>query len=115
MSAVLSNKDATTSQKSSGTSEKSSGTTDATMKKYKKALDALYAVMGLCMAVSKIKSIGFSVSIESDGKDATIRVGFPDMVVDIDSGTVNGKPLDATINSMEGVLRTLEKKEVANE
>lgn len=79
-------------------------------KRLKATLDVLWAVMGLKMALDRLKTLKFSVVADSKDGVATITVSFGKLGVDLDSGTVNGKDLDSAIVAIQEKL-----KEVQNE
>jgi len=67
----------------------------------------LYALLGLKMAIDKLKSLGYDVVAEcgADG-NATIKANLK-VQLDFDSGTMNGKDVVASLDGLNKQIKEL--------
>lgn len=84
-------------------------TTPATIKMLKQIKQRLWALLGLKMALDRLRELGFYVVALTDEKNvATITIHFNKLAVDLDSGSVNGRDIQSTITLLEGKIKKLE-------
>ncbi len=79
--------------------------TDATTKdkgKLKRVREKLWAILGLKMAIDRLRSLGYEVvaSTTTDGL-LTITIEFHALKVDVDSGMVNKRDILGAINKLD--------------
>lgn len=98
-------------KKSSGIGNIGSGRGSGT----KKALEVLWSIMGLKMALTRMTDFGIAIDATTspDGV-ATITCNFTGIDVDLIKGTVNGKDLDATIASLTEAHKNNTQKKAGN-
>src|SRR3990167_3245856 len=82
-------------------------TTTATTKVLKQVRQRLWAILGIKMALDRLRELGFSVVAVVDNKNvATITIQFNKIAVDFDSGTVNSRDLMATIGFLDEKIKS---------
>ena len=84
---------------------------DATIKSLETVQQHLYAILGLKMALDKLKSLGYDVVAEcgTDG-NATIKANLK-IQMDFDSGTMNGKDVVASLDALNKQIKELRGKD----
>lgn len=87
-------------------------TMPATISKLKSARQVLWAILGLKMAIDRLTELKIDVVADSgnNGTDATIKVHFGNLRVDLSSGRVNDRDMNDAI-----VALTKKLEEVSDE
>lgn len=84
-------------------------TTTATTKSLKQIRQRLWAILGLKMALDRLRELGFYVVAVVDDKNvAAITLHFNKLAVDLDSGSVNGRDILTTIGLIDSKIKALE-------
>lgn len=93
-----------------------SPTTTATTKSLKQIRQRLWAILGLKMALDRLRELGFYVVAVVDDKNiATITVQFNKLAVDLDSGSVNSRDILSTIGLIDSKIKAVEVVAVCKE
>lgn len=86
-----------------------SPTMTATTKSLKQIRQRLWAILGLKMALDRLRELNFYVvAVVDDNNVATITVQFNKLAVDLDSGSVNGRDILATIGLIDSKIKAME-------
>ena len=82
-----------------------SATTDKN-KELKKVQQRLWAILGLKMAIDRLKELGYDVVASVTPENvATITFTSSTLLIDFDSGRVNGRDIVATLDELAKLLK----------
>lgn len=84
-------------------------TTSATTKNFKQIRQRLWAILGLKMALDRLRELGFYVvALVDENNDATITIQFKKVAVDLDSGTVGNRDILTIISVLDEKIKSSE-------